>query len=339
MSIFFGIVTVITIVICLISYHHNPFKVRNGVLLIILAFSFVLLLVGISFDYKIDWIQSLVVFAFILLCLLVGFGAIFFIFFLFYNSIKLIRREGKALSNFLSLILLCLIVLQMIIPISNLSIMNIKLVNTIYMIITGIEFYLILVALAYLISSAMVLIFRQIRPVDYIIVLGCGLLHGDEVSPLLASRIRAAFKIFRKAPYRTKLIMSGGQGNDELVPEACAMKKYALGLGVDSNSILVEDKSKNTLENMQNSKSIIESRQKKYKVAFATNGFHVFRAGTYAYEVGLRAKAIPARTKLYFSQNALIREYLALLVYYKKMHMIIIIAIVIAAIVLFGFIR
>ena len=339
MSIFFGIMTIITIVICLLSYHHNPYKVRNGVLLIILAFSFVLWLVGISYDYKVDWIQSLVVFAFIMLCLLVAFGAIFFIFFLLYNSIKLIRREGKAVSNFLSLFLLLMIVLQTIIPLSNMNIFNIKWINVLFTAISGIEFYLVLVALAYLISSAMVLIFRQIRPVDYIIVLGCGLLHGEEVSPLLASRIKAAYKIFKKAPYRTKLIMSGGQGNDELVSEAHAMKKYALGLGVDSNSILVEDKSKNTLENMQNSKNIIESRQKKYKVAFATNGFHVFRAGTYAYEVGLRAKAIPARTKLYFSQNALIREYLALLVYYKKMHLIIIITIAIVGIVLFGFIK
>ena len=339
MSIFFGIMTVITIVICLLSYHHNPYKVRNGVLLIILAVCFVLLLVGISQDFKIEWIRSLVIFAFIMLCLLVAFGAVFFIFFLLYNSIKLIRKEGKSLSNFLSMILLIVIVIQAIIPGFNFNVLNNKWINAIYMILTGIEFYLILVALAYLISSAMVLVFRQIRPVDYIVVLGCGLLHGDEVSPLLASRINAAFKIFKKAPYRTKLIMSGGQGNDESISEASAMKKYALGLGVDSNSIITEDKSKNTLENMRNSKQIIESRQKKYKVAFATNGFHVFRAGTYAYEVGLKAKAIPARTKLYFSQNALIREYLALLVYYKKMHLIIIGSITVIGIALFAVVQ
>ena len=40
--------------------------------------------------------------------------------------------------------------------------------------------------------------------------------------------------------------MSGGQGPDEIVSEAFAMKNYALEQGIDENDIILEDKSTST---------------------------------------------------------------------------------------------
>ncbi|UZM99151.1 YdcF family protein [Lysinibacillus sp. MHQ-1] len=59
---------------------------------------------------------------------------------------------------------------------------------------------------------------------NYIIALGSGLI-GDRVPPLLASRLNEAVKQYKKYGERPFIIVSGGQGTDENVSEAKAMKK------------------------------------------------------------------------------------------------------------------
>ncbi|WP_315904109.1 ElyC/SanA/YdcF family protein [Streptomyces sp. CBG31] len=65
------------------------------------------------------------------------------------------------------------------------------------------------------------------RDVDFVVVLGSGLLGGERVPPLLASRLRAGLRIQRKQIERGAdapvLLVSGGQGPDEKLPEAEAM--------------------------------------------------------------------------------------------------------------------
>ena len=98
------------------------------------------------------------------------------------------------------------------------------------------------------------------------------------------------------------LVMSGGQGADEALPEAQAMKAYAVRLGVPEQDVLTESASKNTWENM----------------LFSTTNYHVFRAGLYAKQAGLPAQGIGAKTKFYYWYNAVLREYLAVFVMHKK---------------------
>ncbi|WP_161947224.1 YdcF family protein, partial [Streptococcus suis] len=71
---------------------------------------------------------------------------------------------------------------------------------------------------------------------DYVVVLGAGLI-GNKVTPLLASRIDKGIAIYQKQP-GSKLIMSGGQGPDELIAEGQAMANYALEKGVPAEDIL-----------------------------------------------------------------------------------------------------
>ena len=61
------------------------------------------------------------------------------------------------------------------------------------------------------------------RRYDYIIIHGCGLIDGERVSKLLASRIDRAIRVFRRGKGRAILIPSGGQGPDERLSEAEAM--------------------------------------------------------------------------------------------------------------------
>ena len=164
---------------------------------------------------------------------------------------------------------------------------------------------------------------------DYIIALGAGLIDGERVTPLLARRIDTAISFYRRQLAKTKkeakLLMSGGQGSDEKISEAQAMKNYALSQGVPEEDILLEDKSTNTLENMRFSKAIMEQRSPEgYQAIFTSNNYHIFRAGMYAREAGLKADGLGAKTAFYYLPNAFLREYIAILMLHKRRHLVVV---------------
>ncbi len=90
---------------------------------------------------------------------------------------------------------------------------------------------------------------------DYIIVLGAGLIDGYKVGRLLGNRIDKAIQFYQQEIKETgkhpKLVFSGGQGGDELLPEGEAMQKYALDHGIPESDTLIEAKSVNTLQKPQ----------------------------------------------------------------------------------------
>ena len=87
---------------------------------------------------------------------------------------------------------------------------------------------------------------------------------------------------------------------------------------VPEQDIILEDQSKTTMENMRYSKKIMDERMKSYFCIFVTNDYHVFRAATYARRIGLKAEGVGCRTAFYYWPNAFIREYIALMIQYKK---------------------
>lgn len=174
-------------------------------------------------------------------------------------------------------------------------------------------FYFIL----YLIYS----VFYQLVPVkdkiDYIIVLGSGL-NGDKVTPLLKSRVDKAVEYYKKND-NVKIVVSGGQGNDELISEAQAMANYLLSIGIDAKDIILEDKSTSTFENLLFSHQLIieDSQSNLNNIYFSTSNFHVLRTALYAKKLKINVEGIGAPTALYFLPTALIREYIALLIKFK----------------------
>ena len=178
-------------------------------------------------------------------------------------------------------------------------------------------------------STTLYAIMYHYRPVtytpDFIIVLGSGLI-GKKVPPLLASRINKAVDVWRRYPNAT-IIMSGGQGADELMSEAEAMRDYALAHHTDiaANNILVENQSTTTYENFSFSKRIMNEKMAQFKAVFVTNNFHVFRASLYAKKLKIKAQGIGSKTATYYLANAFTREYIALLVMTKWIHIAIMI--------------
>ncbi len=149
---------------------------------------------------------------------------------------------------------------------------------------------------------------------DAVIVLGAAV-HGDKVTWVLENRLNKAMEYLEAHP-NAICIVSGGQGEGESVTEGSAMKKYMVERGTDESRVYTEEKARNTLENFENSKVIIdELLGNNARIAFVTTNFHVYRAGQVAREQGVNAVGIPAEDVWYLRLNNFLRECVGICVY------------------------
>lgn len=154
---------------------------------------------------------------------------------------------------------------------------------------------------------------KDIDTPDYVVVLGAGL-WGDTPSQVLSYRLNSTIELIKELPEDVKIVVSGGQGPGETITEAEAMKKYLVAAGVAEDRIIKEDKSTNTLENLQYTKELIRTFDSKddIDITLVTSTFHMFRSKTLAKRVGFNdvycwsAPVHPFIEPMYY-----FREYLA----------------------------
>lgn len=127
-------------------------------------------------------------------------------------------------------------------------------------------------------------------------------------------------------------IPSWGKGSDEVISEEVAIKNYLVEKGINENQILVEDKSKNTYENIKNSYKLINKSD--VNIAYSTTGYHAFRAGIIATKLNKKVEGIGSKTKPYFYINAFIREFIATLYSEKKKHILIFLLILVICLIM-----
>lgn len=152
------------------------------------------------------------------------------------------------------------------------------------------------------------------KNLDYVIVLGAKVkTFGPSLS--LQNRIDAAVKYLKNNP-RTIVIASGGQGNDEHITEALAIKEDLIHQGINASRIVLEDKSTSTMENFIFSMKKVDLSNK--KIAIVTNDFHVFRAVKMAKKLGLNCVGISSPTPMIAIPKSYIREYFAITTYYLR---------------------
>ncbi len=160
---------------------------------------------------------------------------------------------------------------------------------------------------------------------DYIIILGSKIRENGTLTPILQARVDKAIEFAKeqkeKANRRIVFVPSGGKGEDEIIAEAEAMKNYLIEKGISPEDIIVENESKNTLQNMKFSKQKIDKDNKDGKIVFSTTNYHVFRSGVIANEEGIDCEGMGSSTKWYFYTNALIREFVANLFSQRKQHL------------------
>lgn len=261
------------------------------------------------------------------------------------SNIKLVIKEGMSIKNALGIILGLFLCLMTFLPIiisdffQNTTFVDVHNENGIW---NYVDIFLetsIYITVAYLECILIATIIIGIKSAlhipkynkDYIIILGCRIKKDGTLTPLLKSRVDRALK-FRNIQKNNngkdlKFVVSGGKGNDEVISEAEAMKRYLLLNGISEKDILIENKSKNTYENIKFSNNLIKKESKNCNIAFSTTNYHVFRAGLIAYLQGVNIEGIGSNTKSYFFINAFIREYIGTLYSEKKRHIIIVIVI------------
>ena len=145
-----------------------------------------------------------------------------------------------------------------------------------------------------------------------VIVLGCGI-RGERVSVGLAKRLNKAYEYHLQNPEAT-IIVSGGQGPQEDIPEALAMKRYLIDKGVPEEKIIMEDKSTSTITNFKYSHEIMKEKGfADDEVVFVTNAYHVYRAAYYAKAEGLIVTHLGTDIIWYTIPMNYMREMLAVL--------------------------
>lgn len=241
--------------------------------------------------------------------------------FLVFNGVVMIRREGRRPANLLSLVLG--VTILAFVPftslVSRIDWAPLRLAQEILAFVLAYLGFLFVGFLLYTVVYGRV---RDRRDVDFIVVLGSGLL-GSRVPPLLASRLDRAKTAFDAAERRggvPTLITSGGQGPGEDLPESHAMAEYLVSKGVSRERILLEDRSTTTFENLTYSKAIMEGLRPDYRSTVVTNNFHALRAALIANRAKVNGQVVGSPTAAYFWPSATIREFVAVLAEHKALN-------------------
>lgn len=345
---YFSLFLALTLLIFLISWLYEPRRLVNGIFftlfLLFLAAWGMLLVFATHLKILFLVCGSLALFLLFLTAIFIIFAWLF----CFWNAYFVWKYESHTLPNLLTLILGIIFILLWLVLFLNPHQYFPHWLDVLLTAAPAIGAYLGLVMYNFLINLLLYQFVPRRYNQDYLIVLGAGLLNGEKVSPLLANRINRAIqfadKQIMKGRKRPKFIMSGGQGPDEKVAEAQAMREYALTRGISASDILLETQSRNTYQNMLFSKEVAQKDfgSNNFKAKFFSNNYHIFRAGLYARLADLNANGVGCYTRPYFLPNAIIREFAGVFVMHKKRHFTIIILITIffliqALLILFGF--
>ncbi len=150
---------------------------------------------------------------------------------------------------------------------------------------------------------------------DVIIVFGCRA-YGYRPGIHLKNRLEAAVTLLEARPDAV-CVVSGGQGENETVPEAEAMRAYLEERGIAPERIYMEDESHNTYENIVNSKNLIDDLGLEYdRIIGVSSDFHIPRVeylfDYYDIELNTRVETVASRSPgfgYYFT--SVVREYMA----------------------------
>ncbi len=153
----------------------------------------------------------------------------------------------------------------------------------------------------------------------------CMVILGCQVKPwgpsiLLQDRINKAAGYLLAHP-EVIAVASGAQGPDEPMSEAQAIRDGLVELGVETERIYMEEKSRNTSQNLTCSKAILEELgcEPEGNVIIVSNGFHLARVRMLAQRYGLgRVSTLaapsshtPSRLKMYIREPlALVKSFL-----------------------------
>ncbi|WP_350278147.1 YdcF family protein [Kribbella sp. HUAS MG21] len=234
--------------------------------------------------------------------------------FLVVNGVTMLRRERRRLSNLLSL-LVGLGIIGFVVFSVLVQRIGWEPLAALRSVLLGVLTYVSFLFLCFLVYAFVYSRVRSSRKVDFVVVLGSGLI-GSRVPPLLASRLDRAQQVYERILRKGRnplIITSGGQGPHEDLPESHAMAAYLVERGVPDEQILREDKSTTTWENLTFSHQLMVARRPDYRCLVVTNNFHAFRAALTARKAKVNGQVVGSPTAAYYWPTATIREFVAIL--------------------------
>ncbi|WP_256794034.1 YdcF family protein [Terrabacter sp. Ter38] len=245
------------------------------------------------------------------------------------NGLRLLRPQGRGLTNVLALLLGLAILTTTAVGI---GVAGSSTTGAIDAVPTGPEVVGIVVlllpgypALAFGSFVLYCLTYRRHRAraePAAVVVLGSGLVGGT-VPQLLAHRLDAAAEAWRAERDRGHeclLVPSGGQGDDEPMSEGVAMTAYLMAHGIPQASVATEDRATTTEENLLLSREILRSRGigDAGPLRVVTSNYHVGRAALLTRRLGIDADVTGGPTAWYFVPSAFMREFLAALTLHPR---------------------
>lgn len=182
------------------------------------------------------------------------------------------------------------------------------------MLIKLIKYCFLLIFFYFIVCNIFIFIYAQQKPSQHaqtMVILGSQVLGIPAVaSPTLADRLDVAVQYLNENP-ETKVVVCGGQGEDESATEASVMAKYLIDKGIDANRVYQEDKSRRTAEQFIFANRVLPLG----KTVVVTNDFHILRSIMLAKRSGIHDVS-GLSAPLAFNNGdkyvALIREPLAL---------------------------
>ncbi|MDR3072258.1 MAG: YdcF family protein [Clostridiales Family XIII bacterium] len=242
------------------------------------------------------------------------------------NGGRVIAKEGLSLAHALPLFFGIISISWPLLSIARVFFLVVfstsSLLIVISLILWNIALYVPGMLIAILLYSIVYARLPKPKDCDFILVLGAGLVDGTTVTPLLAKRLDRAIRLYETNGKNADFIVSGGKGADEKVSEAYAMRQYLLEQNIPEEKIIMEECSKNTLENLRFSKHIMEERNANYQALIVTSNYHVLRTVILAKNIAMNAQGIGCKTAFYYLPAAFIREYIAVIFAYKYLALI-----------------
>jgi uncharacterized SAM-binding protein YcdF (DUF218 family) len=245
------------------------------------------------------------------------------------NGVTMARRESLRPGNLLSLLAGAAIfaVIGLDVAAGRAGEVSLSLFSTVTTLVFGYVSFLLVSYLSYAFVYGRI---ARTGNADFVVVLGAGLRPDGAVPPLLASRLDRAAAVWaalrdRRGPTGPDgpagrcplLIVSGGKGGDERLPEADAMATYLVGRGFPADKIVREDRSRNTEENLRFSQAIMDDLLPGGRCVIVTSDFHAFRAALIARRLGVRGQVAGARVASYYRPSAVLREFAAVFLRYR----------------------
>lgn len=131
------------------------------------------------------------------------------------------------------------------------------------------------------------------RPAGAIVVMGAAQ-YGGRPSPVFTARLDHAVALYL-AGLAPRLIVTGGSAPGDRWSEAAVARAYALERGVPEAAILVEDRSRTTLESLDRVAAILRAAGVRDAV-FVSDPTHMLRVLRIAADLGIVAWGSPTRT-------------------------------------------